>query len=1196
MKSLSVSIKTLIIIFLFSSVSLTQQKITDTVLKEYWQRIEQYEKERLPKSALVLLDTIYNEAVRLNDSQQLIKSLIYKYKFIKDFEPDAYTLIILQLQSEINKQPISAENILHSILAAVYDSYLTDNIYKIKSRTETVGYEPDDFETWGVNQFNNKSNYHFEQSLSSKDALQKIPVENYIEILIDTNETLRLRPTLFDLLSHRYLDFLQKDESFITKPADEFQITTLDGFASAEKFLSTEFYSDDSLSSKLRAINIYKELISFHKQSSNVNALIDIDLWRLVFFHNFTINEEKGTAFLNALDHLADKFKNESRTAAVHLERAALYFIYDKLSYPDNFLSHKAMAKSICELIINNYADTKYSEKAKVLLNQITEKSYSINFEKTTLPDKPFRGSISFQNIEKINFHIVRLPDNLLRFESNSEIDYDSILTLNPSAKFSVDLPLEEDYLNHTVEFSVQALPSGYYLVVSFVEDESGKTLFSHTTFNVTNISYFYLNNRSNEYELYVRDASTGLPIKNVTINVYDNIKSRSESSANMKYVTNSEGYVKLNFDSQNRNASYRFQFVYGDDIYTPQETFFVYANWRSDHERDNNIRTFFFTDRSIYRPGQTMFFKGIVINEKNRKEKNVVQGHNSTVTLYNANNQKVSNANFKTNEFGSFEGSFIIPQGMLTGNFRIQNETGSVSVSVEEYKRPTFEITFETIKESYRLNDSIKVKGKAKTYSDAAVSNAIVSYRVVRNVRFPFWGWWRSPFPFSPEKEIANGKTQTNSNGEFSVSFFAQPDLSIHQKESPIFIYTVFADITDLAGETRSNKSLVSAGYTALELQLETKQFNHFDEQNFAVIKTSNLDGEFITANGKILIEKLKQSERVLRQRLWNSPDRFIMTENEFVNLFPNDIYKNENEIQNWIAEEIVFEGSFSTNEKRKTDSLEINFPPGVYKIKLISKDTFGSDVETENYFYVFNEKEAGMNDANIFIPAASTTEPGEDAIIYWGSGYKSSNAILQVYHNEIKIIEKNITAENGLEKISIPVKEEHRGGLSVKILFIKENRFYNNEHFINVPWTNKELEFEFVTFRDKLLPGDEEEWNIIIKGKNKEKIATELAVTLYDASLDTFRKHNWFFSIWHQIYQWLQVNNNYGITSLSSGRPIFEYSTGIDFEKYYSLNLKNLSYSFPLLMKLSNNLFNPYAIPNIREVEEVKYFIQKH
>jgi len=436
MKSLSVSIKTLIIIILFSTISLSQQKINYTDLNEYWQRIEKYEKERLPKSALVLLDTIYNEAVRLKDSQQLIKSLIYKYKFIKDFEPDAYNLIILQLQSEINKQPIPAKNILHSILAAVYDSYLTDNFYKLKSRTETIGYQTEDFSTWSVNNFSEKTNFHFEQSLTGKDALQKIPIEYYIEILIDTNETLRLRPTLFDLLSHRYLDFLQKDESFITKPAEEFQITTLDGFVTAEKFLSTEFYSPDSLSSKLRAINIYKDLISFHKQSRNVNALIDVDLWRLVFFYNYTVNKEKSNAFLDALNHLTEKYKNESRTAAVHLEKAAIYFINEKLSYPENFLSHKAMAKSICELIIKNYADTKFSEKAKVLLNQITEKSYSINFEKTTLPEKPFRGSISFQNIDKINFHIVRLPDNLLRFDSNKEIDYDSILTLNPSVKF----------------------------------------------------------------------------------------------------------------------------------------------------------------------------------------------------------------------------------------------------------------------------------------------------------------------------------------------------------------------------------------------------------------------------------------------------------------------------------------------------------------------------------------------------------------------------------------------------------------------------------------------------------------------------------------------------------------------------------------------------------------------------------------
>lgn len=1190
MKSLSVSITTLIILFIFSSISFTQQKISDNTLKEYWQRIEQYEKERLPKSALALLDTIYNEAIRLKDSQQLIKTLVYKYKFIKDFEPDAYSQIISQLQNETDENKFPIKNILHSILASVYESYLTDNQYKIISRTETTGYKTEDFSTWSFNNFTEKINYHFNNSLQGENELQKIPIEKFVEILIDTNETLRFRPTLFDLLSHRFLNYLQKDDNNITKPVEEFLITSLDGFLSAEDFINKDFHSPDTSSPKYKAINIYKELISFHKKNNNIDALIDIDLWRLIFFHNITINDEKGTAFLNALDKLADKYRNENRTAAVHLERAAIYFMNDNLPYPKTFLSSKAMAKSICEFIITNYTDTKYSAKAKVILNQINQKSYTISFEKTTLPAKPFRGSISFQNIDKINFHIVRLSDNLLRFDSNNEINYDSILTLNPSSKFSVDLPLEEDYLNHTVEFPVQSLSVGFYLVVSFIEDENGKTFFSHSTFNVTNISYFYINNRSNEYELYVSDASTGLPLKNVKVNVFDNKKSTTNISPDLTFTTNEKGFVNLNFKTGIQNIFYKIQLIYGDDIYIPQETFFVYSYWGSNNQSESNIRTFFFTDRSIYRPGQTLFFKGIVINEKNRKEKNIVQGHNSTVTLFNTNNQKVSEVKVKTNEYGSFEGSFIIPQGMLTGNFRIQNETGSVSVSVEEYKRPTFEITFDKVKESFRLNDSITVNGNAKTYSDAVVGNAIVSYRVVRNVRFPIWGWWRNPFPSSPEKEIANGKTETSSNGEFSIAFFAEPDLSVPLKDSPVFTYTVSVDITDLAGETRSNKTLISAGYSALEINVNTKQYNHSDEVNFALINTLNLDGEFIPAKGKVIIEKLKQPKRILRNRLWDSPDRFILSEDEFIKLFPNDLYKDENELTNLITEKIVYEGNFSSDDKRKTDSLQLNYSPGVYKIKVSSSDVFGYEVETENYFYVFNEKETGVLEPNIFIPVTSSAEPGEDAVLYWGSAYKSANGLLQIYHSGKKIFERNITVDESVEKIKIPIKEEYRGGISVRIFFIKENRFYSNEHFIAVPWSNKELDFEFVTFRDKLLPGDEEEWKIIIKGKNKDKIASELAVTMYDASLDVFRKHNWFFSIWHQNYQWLQVNNNYDITSLNSGSQFIEYTTEFDYEKYYNLNLKNLSYSFPLLMKLSNNIFMPFAMSNIRGGREVE------
>src|SRR5256885_3889209 len=170
--------------------------------------------------------------------------------------------------------------------------------------------------------------------------------------------------------------------------------------------------------------------------------------------------------------------------------------------------------------------------------------------------------------------------------------------------------------------------------------------------------------------------------------------------------------------------------------------------------------------------------------------EKNEIKTkQNTVVQFFDVNSQKITELSLQTNDYGTFNGSFAAPAGVLTGQMRIQNESGSVYFSVEEYKRPKFEVTFEPVKGAYRLNDKITTSGKAVSYSGANVSDAQVQYHVVRSAHFPEWiGYWRSTYSSSPPLEITSGITTTDENGNFQIAFTAIPDNSISNEAEPTF------------------------------------------------------------------------------------------------------------------------------------------------------------------------------------------------------------------------------------------------------------------------------------------------------------------------------------------------------------------------------------------------------------------------
>ncbi|MBW7890168.1 MAG: alpha-2-macroglobulin, partial [Chitinophagaceae bacterium] len=685
----------------------------------------------------------------------------------------------------------------------------------------------------------------------------------------------------------------------------------------------------------------------------------------------------------------------------------------------------------------------------------------------------------------------------------------------------------------------------GEYLLLGSVHKDFGRegNLLAAQYFFVSNISYI-----RNEQSYFLLNRNTGQPLPNASIQVwaskYD-YTDRKNKLRKAEWVTSDEhGRFQLNAD-KNDSRNIRLEIKWQDDYLFPDDYQYLYTRYYADEVNrsdaayeQKNARLFFFTDRSIYRPGQIVYFKGIAItrNAANRKAK-LITNQRVKVLLLDVNRQTLDSLTITLNEFGSVNGQFRLPQNALTGNFSIRTEgynQSSSSFAVEEYKRPKFSVTIRKPTESYRVNDTVVVRGSAQAYAGNNIDGAQVRYRISREAKFfSPWLFFRRRFPATTAMEIANGVTTTDASGEFVLQFAALPDHSFMRSLDPVFDYTITVDVTDINGETRSSTEVIQIGYKAIRLEIGLAQKGPvaMDAFNSFSVTSENLNNEFEPVAASVNIYPLTGPGRLIRERYWEKPDQFLYTKEEYLRYFPHDEYDEERDYHNWTKGELMYSDTLTTAPgtayvlSHASDKAKSKFQPGWYVIEVTAKDRFGTDVKAVEYVELYNDKSKELS-----VPAyqwntdiTQSVEPGGRVSVITGSSAEQVFLIQQIDRNKERIISPrdnetqrdseyqffNINKEK--REFTYAITEADRGGFGIIQFFVKNNRFYLHSRQIDVPWTNKQLNISYISFRDKLEPGSREKWEVKISGKQGEKVAAETLVSMYDASLDQFSPHQW-------------------------------------------------------------------------------------
>jgi hypothetical protein len=1078
---------------------------------ERWKKVDDAVKKGLPKTAIQELEPIIASALKEKAYPEAIKAVCQKINLEGNIQGNKPEEKVVRLKAAIAVSPPEMHPVMHAVLAHWYWHYFQQNRWRIVQRTAAGDTTGDDVTTWDLPRILTEVDRQFDRALAADKELKATPVARYDILLEKGTIPDDHRPMLYDVLAFDALGFYGASEHGLTKGEDAFEIAPASPvFAPLADFLKWQPQTADAGSRVLKAVRLYQTLLTFHQGDENPTARLDADLHRLRFGHARAVGPDKDASYATALERFAaENDKHPLSALARSLWARVEMGRGDRVKARQIALAGKAA-----------FPESPGGKLCHNVVEEIEARHIQVRTERTWADPQP-DVRVSYRNITRVHFRLVksdyvaRLQRSPWQPESLNDAERRAALAQRPDLEFARDLPATPDYQERTESFPApKGLAPGFYCLIASPAANFGESD-NVVSFTDVWVSDLAIVSRQEQGTLrvggFVLKGNPGTPVEGAKVQVWYR-RPNGGWEAGLAGTTDRNGMYALAGRQQHGVLVLASQ---GDQQLATAHDAYLHQH---DFTERPHEQTVFFTDRSLYRPGQTIQFRGVCFRTDTAADKyGAVPNRSLTVVLNDANGQEVAKLPVRTNEYGSFSGSFTAPRDRLTGQMTIHvpgGPRGAAQVSVEEYKRPKFLVTAEPPREPAKLGAEVKVPGKAAAYTGAAVGGAKVKYRVVREVRYPPWFfefcWWR-PVPRQPAQEIAHGALTTEADGTFTVPFTAAPDRSVPEADEPTFRYTVTAEVTDGTGETRVGTQTVEVGYVALRATVTTAEWQTADAPVKLTVGTTSLDGAGREAAGTVKVYRLKTPERPVRGELDGGFRPYPVPAGKTPRPDPSKPVS-------WELGEVAHIGEFKTDGKGKAE-LDAKLPAGIYRAVVETKDPFGKAVTGKAQLLVLAPAadKLVVPVPNVVSAPKWTVEPGQMFTLYWGTGYEAGRAFVEVEHRGKTLHAFWTDAAKTQATLSVPVTEEMRGGFTVRTTYVRENRAYLTSRHVDVPWTNKRLQVKWETFRSKLEPGKRETFTAVVTGPDARRAVAEMAATLYDKSLDAYRPHHWQQTIGH-------------------------------------------------------------------------------
>lgn len=1062
-----------------ATIALAQKSKTSS-METRWKKVERFAEQNLPESALKEVEAILGQARKEKKSPEIIKSMVYKMRFILDKNPDETEKLIAEFEDYTIAGTDPAEKaIIYSMTAELYLKYYQNERYKINQRTELQGFVPEDMKEWTRNIFEDKIVGLACKSLEKPETLQKIPSLQFAAILEQGKDSRDMQPTLFDLLSYRKIDLLM---NFKENDSDnEFPEDKADFTSSGQNVLASE----NQLTIHSKILDTYNGIIDNNKKQGNTPAIVYAELQKLDFE-----NETKDENYLKELEKLEKQYAGNESVVEVLVAKAN-YFL-SKNNELDKKDESKKKAFEIASSGIKNFPKYKRIGLLENIKKQLLQKSVQADFKTSIKPKSKLAVKINSSNISSLQLSVYKTNATAAVYHE-FRFNRREIKQLYPDRTLveTRTISIKSDPNFYPVSTEIE-ITTGDYGIYEFVLEESKSSSLQEKAvgyFVTTDFAFIQRNSALKTNDVFVVDRISGNPQKDVTVKTYEQSWKGSAYQINLlkQNQTNAEGLATLSYNSEYGNFFLFFE--KGNDRFFTSSSDYYGRDYGPMLPGDYETKsTALFTDRSLYRPGQILYFKGIIYKSKKQE---VVANETDKVEIYNVNGEKVGEKTVKTNEFGSFAGEFILPESGLNGAYRLQSGGNSINIWVEEYKRPTFEVTVNRPKEEVRFGEEVKVKGEVKAYAGYPIADAAVKYRVVRRPH-RFW-WWHS----EPEQIISSGTVTSNDDGTFEISFIPQKGKTQDTgwwrgNNDQFYSYTIYADVTDPKGETQQSEQTVSVGDKSLFIVVDVPAKLEKTKPFIPEVTTQTLNGETVVSTLKYSVVALQ----------------------------PSDVYYEElNDTSKLKELQTVLSGSFESKEKLTLDLKKLS--SGIYKILFTTKDNRGNEVKEEKRFvlYDINDRKPPVKTYNWLLPGITELNPGETAQIRFGTSTKNTSVLYELMQGKTVLERRWIKFNDEIQTFSVPFKEDFGAGVTVVFTFVKDEKIFTQQVILTKKVVEKKLTPTVGVFRDMLKPGEKAEWTIHIPQTGEKKTA-ELLIGMYDASLDVIRPHGWYFDPAYREY----------------------------------------------------------------------------
>ncbi|TCD00557.1 hypothetical protein EZ449_20580 [Pedobacter frigidisoli] len=1053
-----------------------------------------------PKEALIILNKLSVNARADGNTPMLIKSVMYSMLFQSYLEEDAFSKIIKALKQDVSSAKQPAKSILQSILAESYWKYYEQNSYNLMNRTNVQSNLGDDIKIWSRNKFIDETIKYYLASLADVKLLQRTRIDSLSDMMIGDNYSRYLRPKLYDILAYRAIAVLMNTQLEINKTDDVINFNDEKWFGDYQSFLAIEIPKTDTTSFAAKAFDIFQTLIKTHSSTQNIGAIADADLKRLNYIFLRSTREDKLELYSKALQKVSEYSKRSEIYADVLFELASKKY-ESRFSQDPKQLPNLKELVGIANRAIKAYPNSIGGKNSEKLVIDIKNRSLNMTMKEFLQPGKAAQMLFRYKSVDTIYLKLFKPSYMLDPNALNTKSAYTKFLAGNKMEKeWTIVLPVNKDYQEHSIIDKLNGLEIGNYVIIaqSTLDSNDRNAAYNFVSFRVTNLAVTNRVSGVMNHQYFVANSSTGEAIENASI------QEKMSEYKNGKSVLNNKGTLLTDengFAESVLNTSVNKIVVnHGSDSIAMD----INQKWYQYQAKKEKV--VLFTDRAIYRPGQTVFYKGIYFEYEDYKNR-ILKQQSIDITFKDTNWKDIEKCTKITNEYGTFQGSFIIPMGKLNGRMNISTTYGAIQVQVEEYKRPTFEIVFDKLNKKYNLNDSIRLQGKAISFSGYAVTGAKVKYTITRIILAEFG----RVYGINTFKQIAVGKTETKADGGFEINYMALADSG----NINAYSYQVNVEITDLNGETKTKMLTVNAGKSdvLLNVSMPTKLFltAKVDSIPFQI---TNLNRESI--KGKLSSEwyfLVNPDRPIYPSSFYNKTEKYNLSKEEFLKYFPNEEYNGDANPENWKAKKVDF--TQHANVGMGTGKIAVSsksIPAGYYKVRFKAINEAQDSTVVEKIVRVYKESAEKIHLSNEWLVAEKTTiKPEQFAVFRLASIVPNAKAYYEVYYKD-KIVEK-VWLKASPKQTIIKIKPQlgFVDGFAVQFTMVQNGRIFQSMNEVSIINTEDNLDIKFLTFRDKLQPGEKESWKLSITNKRGEKQMAEMVASLYDASLDDLKPMSW-------------------------------------------------------------------------------------